>query len=386
MPLVKPVIYPLAPFDAREDYLLAYFSESYFDTYQLRITDQSDQANTITLSGSYDGSGNILIPRNTLVNSQIITETVDGERVERLTAKRYACQLFISRTLPNPILEGEQSPQTAGTAEEECSLVVFFRCQDTPILSIAGIPENGEVISQTLHLGGSYSQLQGDPLKTFQYHLFDSAGKLIGGTKRIFGTEIEGSIEQLDNKTTYYIQLECETQAGMRALSPQIPFVTAYDQSLMFAALHFDMDTELAKLSLSADLTEFTGSGAHFSYSDNDFVDLSEQGAYVAFHDRYEIIDESFLLKLWLKNIPEKKSFLHLSFIDAQGHPLDKQIEVCYYDERFHAFKKSCGLNSHYVSESAAYQPGELVFLALRHYNNQIDLYTSHYPVQEVSA
>lgn len=373
MPLIKPAIYAIAPFDAREDYQLAYHAESDFDTYELVITDQSDLTRQFHLQGKKNGSGKILIPKNTLENSQITTEVIGGETVERLSAKRYACVLTIFRALDD------------ATTEQESSLPAFFRCQDTPIVSLFGIPADGRVSTQTLHLGGSYSQLQGDALKTFQFHLYDSSGKLIGGTKLNYHDEIEGNIELLDNKTTYYVKLECVSQAGMSASSPLTPFYTDYSQALMYAAIHFDMDSEHAKLILRTDLTEFTGSGENFTYSKDDFVDLRAEGAYVVFHDRYQIIDESFLIKFWLRDIPEKRPFITLLFVDGELQPTGKQIELCYYDGRFHAFKHACGLVSHYASEPAVYAPGELCFLALRHYNHQIDLYPSRYPVQEVS-
>lgn len=106
------------------------------------------------------------------------------------------------------------------------------------------------------------------------------------------------------------------------------------------------------------------------SYIDGEWVNTKNG---VVVYDKTDClfeINKDFVLKVWLKDVLEDVPLLKL--IGNEGY-----IELRYYNNQFHVFKKVGIFTYHTVSEKLNLVGDDNLFVYVAHKNNLIDLYAT---------
>lgn len=229
----------------------------------------------------------------------------------------------------------------------------------------------------------SYAQDEGDELKCYQFFLYNSTRNLIGGSEKIFSRSAPiFTCENLNNNSVYYLDFKCISQSGNEVESRELTIITNYNQDKIYGNLTIALDSSNAENIVLAELIELTGTGYHIDDMGNitedvelEFINNEEvklnNGNYVVFEDDYELVKNNFICRLWLRDLTQNVALLTLTNNDNTIY-----ITVIFKDNRFHAYKHSCGLISHYVS--SVITNINSVYLALGYYNGRVDLYAKN--------
>lgn len=218
-----------------------------------------------------------------------------------------------------------------------------------------------------------YSQYENDILKNYQFTLYNSKGEVIGGTEKIFKSSSPTFVcENLNNNSQYILQFCCISQSGNIVYSDNLQITTNYKQSSLYSDIIFGLDEISAENRITVSIVEFTGTTDDddnpLTYIDDEKVQISGE-RFVNFKDKYNLITHNFLIRIWLEDIVSNANILTL-YNDRYS------IVVKYYDNRFHAFKYSCGLISHYISDEII--PNNTLYFALGYYNHRLEIYAQN--------
>lgn len=247
-----------------------------------------------------------------------------------------------------------------------------------------------ELTELVCKIQGLYEQEQGDEEKCYQFFLYNSkyddekkeyqANDLIGGTKQIYsGSTPYFVCENLNNNQIYFLKFKCISQSGNEVYSNYLKITTNYNKNLVYTNIGFQLDKSTAENIVYVDLVDLTGVSdiENLTYYNKDEVDLTQH--YVTFTDNYNLINNNFLCRLWLRNIQNDNDIFVLTNTNSmlsEGEYAE-YIAVKFYDNRFHAFKHSCGLVSHYVSDKLEISDNEnnKLYFSLGYYNGRIEMY-----------
>jgi len=337
--LVTPQIPVFLPFDASIEYDLVFSVPSYSDQViknEIQIFTQDN--NTTPVADITATSFQLLcpIPANTLINGAT-----------------YNLQIRTYNIL-----------NAVSNWSDLTSFMVL-----SPISVILEIPSI--VLSQSLNVTANYFQAQNEPISSSKFILYDSIKNQIAISPEIFGSYINWTFDLLDNDTNYFVRCESISQHGLLKTTDFISFMTQFLAPRVNNLLALTNTPQEGAVLASCKVVRILGhSVGNSPYVDNEWIDLTESGSSVYFDDLNGwSMDSGFTLKIWLKGIQEDKVFLTLYGYNS----LDK-IEVQYYNNRIHAFKKACGLVSHYSSSIITILPTDTVFVFLRQTYQGIDV------------
>lgn len=336
--LITPQIPSFLPFDATKDYELNFNIPSYSDQCvknQIQIFKQSDNTlvyDSITTSFQLFSP----IPMNTLINGT-----------------NYQCQIRTYNI--NNIIS-------------DWSVMTFFLVLSPMTLTLS-IPSI--VLSQSLILDVTYSQLELEPISSSKFILYDSQKNQISISEEIFGLILQYEFDLLENNTNYFVTCEVITQNGLLGSTGYVGFMTQFISPRINSVLILtNTPTEGAVLA-SARIVRVLGQViGDYAYEDSEWINLIADGSMVYFDDANGwSMDSSFVIKCWLKGIVEDEVFLTLYGYNS----LDK-IEIQYYSNRVHVFKSSCGLVNHYCSNLITVLPTDTLFVFLVQKYNGVDI------------
>lgn len=338
--LITPQIPSFLPFDATKDYELNFNIPSYSDQCvknQIQIFKQSDSTlvyNSITTSFQLFCP----IPMNTLMNGI-----------------NYQCQIR-TYNINNDI--------------SDWSVMTFFLVL-SPVTLTLFIPNI--ILSQSLILNATYSQLEFESILSSKFILYDSQKNQISISEEIFGLPIQYQFDLLENNTNYFVTCESISQNGLLGDTGYIGFMTQFQTPRINNVLQLTNQHQDAAVLASCEIVRVLGHGVgSYFYEDSEWINLTVADSMVYFDDANGFkMDSDFILKVWCKGVVEDKVIISIYGYNS----LDK-IEVQYYNNRFHAFKKSCGLVNHYASNELIVLPTDNVFMFLKQTNIGIDVKT----------
>ena len=336
--LITPQIPSFLPFDATIDFQLNFSIPTYSDQCvknQIQIFTQFDNTlvyDSITTSFQLFSP----VPMNTLINGI-----------------NYQCQI---RTY------------NINNDASDWSVMTFFLVL-SPMSLVLSIPSI--VLSQSLNLDVTYSQLELEPILSSKFILYDSQKNQILISPEIFGLPIQYEFDLLENNTNYFVKCEAITQHGLLGDTGYIGFFVQFISPRVNNVITLNNQFQDAAVLASARIVRVLGQAiGDYQYEVSEWINLIADGSMVYFDDANGwSMDSSFVVKCWLKGIVEDEVFLTLYGYNS----LDK-IEIQYYSNRVHVFKSSCGLVNHYVSQIITVLPTDTLFIFLVQKYNGVDI------------
>ena len=232
----------------------------------------------------------------------------------------------------------------------------------------------------TLHF--SYTNNNSEELKYYQFFLYNN-DVLLGVSKKTYGIPNDGivyAIENYNNLQNYTLKLRCVTQNNNENITT-VNIYTNYEQSNIYADISFLIDTQTAENNVSVSVVQLNGEGEEYTYNTENgvkYVVIPDNG-YVNFQDKYQVITNNFLCRMWLKNLSKNVPILTINTSDNFG-----RVEVFFDGLNFIAKKYSCGLITPYTtcikdtSEediSSELSANTNLYFAIGYYNGRIEMY-----------
>jgi hypothetical protein len=226
----------------------------------------------------------------------------------------------------------------------------------------------------------SYTQDEGDGLKYYQFFLYDNDSdgneRLLGSSSKIYSqSEIEYTVENYNNLKNYTLKLYCITQSGIEQWYNVNIFIN-YNQNNVYANITFDFDEQFATNNVLIKITQLSGSGEEYSYSENgDSVIIPDNG-YVEFIDQYQSISNNFLCKMWCTNLSKNIPILTINTTDGVG-----KAEVFFTGTSFIAKKYSCNLITSYIcyieNVETDISQNVNIYFAIGYFDGRIEMYAT---------
>jgi len=296
MSLLKPSIPQFSPFDATKDYTLNFLIDS-----------SSDQC-----------FGNRIIIKNNSTNVTVY---------DNITTSFLLQHLILKNTLQNGIiykitvayfnLSGTYSSFSDGT---------IFKCLATPVVSISNITSQEVIASNTFTPQGSFSQVNGDTLSTYEYYLYDGNGVLLQSSPTLFylpNLVCEYTFTNLTNDEKYGLSLHTMSTNGVEVDTDVVYFTVSYIAPTFSGVLDLINLPEKGAVEVQSDAIQIIGKvTGTFNYQNGEWIDLTE--GVLSFNNTQGMaVFSNFSLKIFVKNIQIDKPFLILS--SPQGN-----IKLCW--------------------------------------------------------
>ncbi|MBK5239832.1 hypothetical protein [Clostridium sp.] len=336
--LVTPQIPSFLPFDATKDYELNFSIPTYSDQCvknQIQIFKQSD---------------NTLIYDNTTISFQLF------------------CPIPISTLLNGVNYKCQIRTYNINNDFSEWSYMTSFLVL-SPVLVDLFIPSI--ILSQSLNLKVTYSQPQGELMLSLKYILYDHQKNQLSVSREIFGSNLQYEFNLLENNTNYFAKCEVITQNGLLGYSEYIPFMTQYQAPRVNNVLELTNQYQDGAILASCEIIRILAhTVGNFTFESSEWINLTTADSMLYYDDNNGFsMDSNFTIKCWLKSIEEDEVFLTL-----YGYSLLDKIELRYYSNRIHVFKKSCNLVNHYISNLITILPTDTLFVFLVQKYNGVDI------------
>ena len=381
-----PILSPFSVFDANENYAIEFFGDLSSDVFNIFF---SVFINT-------DIGEEILTEDNIKIIDEDINDYISNYTNNTISMVYYGYNYYLiipQRTLRN----GNSYTLQLQFLDKDNNIynldIMSFKCYSKPIIELTKCEyqdgtkaeiANPIIIEKTsCKLSFAYTQNEGDALKYYQFFLYgnDSDGneKLLGNSNKFYSqSEIEYTIENYNNQKYYTLKLYCITQSGTEEWYDVNVYIN-YNQNNVYANLLLNFDNQTATNNVLVKITQLTGEGEEYDYTElGDSVVIADNG-YVSFTDQYQSISSSFLCKMWCTNLSKNVPFLKIATTDGSGY-----IEVFFRGMEFIAKKYSCNLVTTYmchIENPLNMSVDELqmanIYFAFGYFDGRIEMYAT---------
>jgi hypothetical protein len=263
---------------------------------------------------------------------------------------------------------------------------VNFKVFATPVLDIESIDGQGYVYNSDVMFVATYSQSDGELVKTYRFSLYDENEDLIMNFPiRVPSSpnNLTETVKGLEKGKGYFIECAIETVNGL-VYSHRERFIPMYIVPSINGIISTVSDSEEGFIRITANLKQILGTQVKGSPKT---VEVTEQLV-----DNYEYIDDDwivvpqdnpvifkglgmnrasdFVLKVWCKDIPNNTKFLELSPAENNGIA----IQFWKYQDRIVAVKELNGVRSIYCSNIVIIPTGAEFMLYVKAIEHRIDL------------
>jgi len=184
--------------------------------------------------------------------------------------------------------------------ESELSDPILFYCYSTPYFDIEGIPEIYKAASIDVTL--SYSQTEGELLKSYQYILYDNNKIVISKSDVLYDYGNSHIFYGLDNNRTYYVQCVGETIHGFLLNTDYKLINVVYDTIPADMLVQLENHRCSGYISLDTNMIVVDYELANDNYVlENDTLTLTDNS--ITYKDGFNIEDD-FALLVEAKNLP----------------------------------------------------------------------------------
>jgi len=344
MSLLKPLISQIVPFDATKNYTLNFLIDSSSDQcFGNRIIIKNNSTNVTV----YDN-----IATSFLLQHLIPSGTLQNGTIYKITVAYFN-------------LSGTYSSFSDGT---------IFKCLATPVVSISNITSQEVIASNTFTPQGSFSQVNGDTLSTYEYYLYDGNGVLLQSSPTLFylpSLVCEYQFTNFINDEKYGLSLHTMSTNGIEVDTDIVYFTISYIAPTFSGVLDLINLPEKGAVEVQSDAIQIIGKvTGTFSYQNGEKIDLTE--GVLSFNNTQGMtVFSNFTSKLFIENISIDKPCFILS--SPQGN-----IKLCWksWNNCINATKTiTSGINEYNIfHQEINPTTNNTVVVFLKQTNNYLDL------------
>lgn len=284
--LTQPILNPIAAFDATKEQTISFVVIGGAQVVANRLVIQDNQTG-VEIYSNIESTLKLehTIPANTLKNGgyyNAVVYTLDN-----------------SNTLSSP------------------STPVPFYCYTQPLLTITNIPATETIENGTYTFEGSYSQIEGELLNSYQFTLYDSNKEVLSQTPLIY-YETDSSLSYtfvgMNNDTSYYIELSGQTLNNTSMSTGLLYFTVRYIQPASFAICDLVNDCKDGYVQISSNIVAIDGHSNPDPpiYIDDKELDLRDPDSYVEWNSGFRIQDD-FTMRAWGRDFNDYQNIITLT-------------------------------------------------------------------------
>lgn len=309
----KPKLYEVHAFDATQPYTFKFsYTGSQAEWNELRI--ENANGDTVYQQRAVSRLASHKIPANTLTNNK-------NERY-----KVYVT-VGVTQTIETPVYgEDSQGNQVIVSTEITTSDIksaesnwVSFYCFDSPVFQVEGLTNNQVVNSASLSFTIKYQLLaNSDQLNSYTVTLMNANGQPIRSSDVIYASgkvEFEYELLGLEDNQKYYVQVSGETLNHLTTETDRISFSVEYVNPSLFANLSLTNLPDEGQIKLQSNIISILGkcgptsrtgvlddgSPAMPIYINEEEIDITEDGHWVAFDESFNISGD-FTMQIIVRN------------------------------------------------------------------------------------
>lgn len=301
MALTTPILNPIVPFDATQDYTV-----------------------TFNVIGGDQVVGNTIIVTNASSGVQVYTNTVTS--------------FVLSNTIPaNTLVNGTYYSITVTTKNSSAqisseSTPISFYCYANPIVTPVNFTSEGIINNANYQFQLQYTQAQSEPLESYNIRLYNAANVQIATSGVIYtGSStvpltISYEFTGMTNATVYSIGLTGVTLHGMPVIFEPIQFTVQYETPSAYSLINLTNNCDGGYVTIQSNIQNINGTSQPSppTYIGGEAVDLTANDSYVDWNSGYNI-NGDFTIGLWIKN-PTANSVL----FTQQNVNENNKIEIRY--------------------------------------------------------
>ena len=271
--------------------------------YNLNAWDSSEEK---VLNFIYSGNqafGNICIIKDNTTNKTIYEGT---DTTMQLKHKLQA------NTLKNGVLYNARvAVLDIDNNVSEYSDPMLFYCLTTPSFTFNNIKENQIVKNASYQVNMSYSQLENEPLQSWEITLYDTSQSKIQTSGVCYTDNIEYTLTNLEDNQNYYIKATCRTLNGMVTDTGYIAFSVNYKQPSVYSILTLENVKNNGYIKLQSNIRAVEAhSDKDVEYINNEYANLIDNTVYI---DDDFSLDDDFVINLLGYNIEPNTLIMQLS-------------------------------------------------------------------------
>lgn len=273
---------------------------------QLYKYDAVDATTEIILKFIWNGN-------QTFGNSCVIRNNITDEIVYQATETTMQSRHVIS---PNTLINGVLYNARIATIDinnnmSEYSDPILFYCFTTPTFIFDNLTKNQVVRNASYQVLMSYSQIENEPLKSWEISLYDHSKNLIQTSNINYSNNIKYTLTNLEDNQSYYIKATCMTLNGMEISTEYISFSVNYKQPAIYSILTLENIKENGYIKLQSNIRAVEAhSEKDIEYIDNEYVNLKDNKVFI---DKDFSLDDDFIINLLGYNLVSGKLIMQLS-------------------------------------------------------------------------
>ena len=193
----------------------------------------------------------------------------------------------------------------------EYSDPVLFYCFTTPTFTFDNIANNQIVKNSSYQVTMSYSQIENEPLQSWEISLYDTSQSKIQGSGISYTDDIKYTLTNLEDNQTYYIRATCLTLNDMEVKTEYILFSVNYKQPAIYSLLTLENVPNNGYIKLQSNIRAVEAyTEKDVEYINNEYVNLKDNT--VIIDDDFSL-DDDFVINLLGYNLTSNTLIMQLS-------------------------------------------------------------------------
>lgn len=274
---------------------------------------------------AFDGSKNYTVTFTVIGGAQVVGNrlVISDNETGNVIYNKSQLSMKLEHTIPAGTL-GNGGYYNAvvytidsGNNESAASVAVPFYCYSQPTLTIDNIPTTETIENGTYTFTGSYAQIEGEQLNSYQFTLYDSNRNILSQTPLIYyvtDSSLAHTFVGMSNDTSYFVSLTGETVNGTKISSGLKYFTVRYLQPATFAICDLVNNCEDGYIQISSNIVAIDGKSNPEPpiYIDNKEVDLRDPDSWVRWNEGFRIQND-FTMRVWGRDFNPYQNIITLT-------------------------------------------------------------------------
>lgn len=175
---------------------------------------------------------------------------------------------------------------------------IVFKCYSTPLWSFFNLDTYQVIQNSSYQVQLSYSQLEGEPVNSYQISLYDSGQSLLHQSGVLYNSDtLSYTVSNLMDNTQYYIRAIGKTLNGMDLDTGYIPISVEYIQPSLYSLIQLENLPKDGSVKISYNAQMVTGytNVNEPVYIDLTKIDLRGDGTHVVFDNGFKVKKDALI-------------------------------------------------------------------------------------------